>query len=38
VMWRDPGVSADSFYETRPDCSNDVPITRFKIKVCFFTL
>lgn len=31
-MWRDPGVSADSFYETRPDCSNDVPISRFKIK------
>ncbi|XP_004487596.1 rab GTPase-activating protein 22-like [Cicer arietinum] len=30
-MWRDQGVSADSFYEIRPDCT-DVPITRFKIK------
>ncbi|XP_061358240.1 rab GTPase-activating protein 22-like isoform X2 [Gastrolobium bilobum] len=30
-MWRDPGVPADTFYETRPECT-DVPITRFKIK------
>ncbi|RZB83376.1 GTPase-activating protein gyp7 isoform A [Glycine soja] len=30
-MWRDPGVSADSFYEIRPECT-DVPVTRFKIK------
>ncbi|XP_027929385.1 TBC1 domain family member 15-like isoform X1 [Vigna unguiculata] len=30
-MWRDPGVSADSFYEIRPECT-DVPISRFKIK------
>lgn len=34
-MWRDPGVSADSFYEIRPECT-DVPVTRFKIKVIFF--
>ncbi|KAK7290825.1 hypothetical protein RIF29_05547 [Crotalaria pallida] len=31
-MWRDYGVSADSFYEIRPECTSDVPITRFKIK------
>ncbi|CAJ1956774.1 unnamed protein product [Sphenostylis stenocarpa] len=30
-MWRDPGISADSFYEIRPECT-DVPISRFKIK------
>ncbi|XP_027341464.1 GTPase-activating protein GYP7-like isoform X4 [Abrus precatorius] len=30
-MWRDPGLSADSFYEIRPECT-DLPITRFKIK------
>ncbi|XP_052177205.1 uncharacterized protein LOC127791391 [Diospyros lotus] len=30
-MWRDPGTSADSFYEVRPDCT-DVPITKFRIK------
>lgn len=30
-MWRDPGVSADSFYEIRPECT-DVPVSRFKIK------
>lgn len=31
-MWRDPGTPTDSFYEVRTDC-NDVPRTRFKIKV-----
>ncbi|AES89876.2 putative Rab-GTPase-TBC domain-containing protein [Medicago truncatula] len=30
-MWRDPGVPADSFYETRPECT-DVPKSRFRIK------
>ncbi|KAK6946857.1 Rab-GTPase-TBC domain [Dillenia turbinata] len=30
-MRRDPGTSADSFYEVRPECT-DVPQTRFKIK------
>lgn len=30
-MWRDAGISADSFYELKPDCG-DVPKTRFKIK------
>lgn len=35
-MWRDPGVPADSFYEIRPECT-DVPISRFKIKVCFLS-
>jgi len=31
-MWRDPGATADSFYQVRPECT-DVPKTRFKIKV-----
>ncbi|KAK7342536.1 hypothetical protein VNO80_25491 [Phaseolus coccineus] len=30
-MWRDPGAPADSFYETRPECT-DVPKSRFRIK------
>ncbi|CAI8617546.1 unnamed protein product [Vicia faba] len=30
-MWRDPGTPADSFYETRPECT-DVPKSRFRIK------
>ncbi|KAG5546402.1 hypothetical protein RHGRI_018550 [Rhododendron griersonianum] len=32
-MWRDPGTPADSFYQVRPECANDVPKTKFKIKV-----
>ncbi|KAI8552759.1 hypothetical protein RHMOL_Rhmol06G0292300 [Rhododendron molle] len=31
-MWRDPGTPADSFYQVRPECANDVPETKFKIK------
>ncbi|XP_019458564.1 PREDICTED: GTPase-activating protein GYP7-like [Lupinus angustifolius] len=31
-MWRDPGVPADSFYQIRPECTSDVPISRFKIR------
>lgn len=34
-MWRDPGVSGDSFYQVRPECT-DVPKSRFKIKVRVF--
>ncbi|CAK8577189.1 unnamed protein product [Lathyrus sativus] len=30
-MWRDPGTPADSFYETRAECT-DVPKSRFRIK------
>ncbi|KAK7262640.1 hypothetical protein RJT34_30215 [Clitoria ternatea] len=30
-MWRDPGAPADSFYETRPECT-DVPKSKFRIK------
>ncbi|KAK7405081.1 hypothetical protein VNO78_06266 [Psophocarpus tetragonolobus] len=30
-MWRDPGTPADSFYETRPECT-DVPKSKFRIK------
>jgi len=33
-MWRDPGAPADSFYETRPECT-DIPKSRFRIKVVF---
>ncbi|KAE9458198.1 hypothetical protein C3L33_09903, partial [Rhododendron williamsianum] len=32
-MWRDPGTPADSFYQVRPECANDVPKTKFKIKL-----
>ncbi|XP_028761803.1 GTPase-activating protein GYP7 [Neltuma alba] len=31
-MWRDSGTPADSFYQVRPECADDVPKTRFKIK------
>ncbi|XP_028807697.1 GTPase-activating protein GYP7-like [Neltuma alba] len=32
-MWRsDGGEAADSYYEIRPECIDDVPKTRFKIK------
>lgn len=31
-MWRDSGVSTDSFYQVRPECT-DVPKTKFKIRV-----
>ncbi|XP_058219996.1 rab GTPase-activating protein 22-like [Rhododendron vialii] len=31
-MWRDPGTPADFFYQVRPECANDVPKTKFKIK------
>ncbi|QHN95787.1 hypothetical protein HN51_043727 [Arachis hypogaea] len=31
-MWGDNGVPADSFYQIRPECINDVPVSRFKIK------
>ncbi|MED6191624.1 hypothetical protein PIB30_001902 [Stylosanthes scabra] len=31
-MWGDYGVPADSFYQIRPECINDVPVSRFKIK------
>ncbi|KAJ6802941.1 TBC1 domain family member 17-like [Iris pallida] len=31
-MWRDAGISTDSVYEVRPECEEDVPQTKFKIK------
>ena len=31
-MWRDSGVSTESFYQVRPECT-DVPKTKFKIRV-----
>nr|GEW41586.1 hypothetical protein [Tanacetum cinerariifolium] len=31
LLWKDPGVPTDSFYEVKPD-SKDVPKTKFKIK------
>ncbi|XP_017254775.1 uncharacterized protein LOC108224611 isoform X3 [Daucus carota subsp. sativus] len=30
-MWRDSGVSTESFYQVRPECT-DVPKTKFKIR------
>lgn len=36
-MWGGPAEPADSYYAVRPECT-DVPRTRFKIKVCFFSL
>lgn len=33
-MWRDAGTPTDSFYEVRPEYTDDVPKTKFKIKVC----
>ncbi|CAM8887831.1 unnamed protein product [Rhodiola kirilowii] len=32
-MWRGSGISADSFYEVRPEYADDVPKTHFKIKI-----
>ncbi|XP_016461028.1 rab GTPase-activating protein 22 [Nicotiana tabacum] len=32
-MWRNLGASADSFYQVRPECTDDVPETKFRIKV-----
>ncbi|WMV59670.1 hypothetical protein MTR67_053055 [Solanum verrucosum] len=32
-MWRNYGASADSFYQVRPECADDVPETKFRIKV-----
>ncbi|XP_047334434.1 rab GTPase-activating protein 22-like isoform X2 [Impatiens glandulifera] len=31
-MWRDHGTPADSFYQVRPEYTDDVPKTKFKIK------
>lgn len=31
LLWKDPGVPTDSFYEVKADCK-DVPKTKFKIK------
>ncbi|KAK8615144.1 hypothetical protein V6N13_068928 [Hibiscus sabdariffa] len=31
-MWRAVGEPADSYYPIRPECTDDVPRTRFKIK------
>ncbi|KAL8209762.1 hypothetical protein R6Q57_006494 [Mikania cordata] len=31
LLWKDPGVPTDSFYEVRAECT-DVPKTKFKIK------
>ena len=38
MRWGNSGQAADSFYQVRPDCSQNVPSTKFKIKVsiCFF--
>lgn len=33
MRWGSSGQAADSFYQVRPDCSQNVPSTRFKIKV-----
>ena len=37
MRWGNSGQAADSFYQVRPDCSQNVPSTKFKIKVsiCF---
>jgi hypothetical protein len=32
------GTPADSYYEVRSDCTDGVPKSKFKIKVCFFYL
>lgn len=32
LLWKDPGIPTDSFYEVRAECT-DVPKTKFKIKV-----
>jgi hypothetical protein len=31
------GTPADSYYEVRSDCTEDVPKSKFKIKVSFFS-
>ncbi|KAM7250523.1 hypothetical protein ACFE04_022406 [Oxalis oulophora] len=31
-MWRHPGKAADSYYEVKPECTSDVPKSKFKIK------
>nr|KAJ0187310.1 hypothetical protein LSAT_V11C900493970 [Lactuca sativa] len=31
ILWKDPGLPTDSFYEVRAECT-DVPKTKFKIK------
>ncbi|CAN6296927.1 unnamed protein product [Urochloa humidicola] len=31
MRWRSSGEAADSFYQVRPDCSHNVPNTKFKI-------
>ncbi|OVA16180.1 Rab-GTPase-TBC domain [Macleaya cordata] len=31
-MWKDPGAPTDYFYQIRPECADDVPKTKFKIK------
>ncbi|EYU33615.1 hypothetical protein ABFS82_08G177500 [Erythranthe guttata] len=31
-MWRDPGTPADSYYEVRAECADDVPESKFRIK------
>jgi hypothetical protein len=31
--WRSSGQASDSFYQVRPDCTHNVPNTKFKIKV-----
>ncbi|KAL6638606.1 hypothetical protein ACP70R_023717 [Stipagrostis hirtigluma subsp. patula] len=32
MRWGSSGQAADSFYQVRPDCSHNVPDTKFKIK------
>lgn len=34
MMWGASAEPVDSYYEVRPECT-DVPVTKFKIKVCF---
>ncbi|KAG8386159.1 hypothetical protein BUALT_Bualt03G0120100 [Buddleja alternifolia] len=31
-MWRDAGTPADSYYQVRPECTADVPQSKFRIK------
>ncbi|KAH6767988.1 Ypt/Rab-GAP domain of gyp1p superfamily protein [Perilla frutescens var. hirtella] len=31
-MWKGVGTPADSYYQVRPDCSTDVPQSKFRIK------
>ncbi|KAL8144340.1 hypothetical protein V2J09_017372 [Rumex salicifolius] len=32
MLWYSPGESADSYYEVRPECIDDVPKSKFKIR------